>query len=123
MCRFGAEDVGQVLSGHVREFHGRAAGREKQADHQKQLDIALTAVVQRYQRKWFPEVKAGDAASALGSEMMSLLPSSCGGACSCLMLDCLMLDFLIIDCLTMDPHRLPFDVHQKWSSHLFCGTA
>eukprot|EP00892_Ulva_mutabilis_P008489 jgi/Ulvmu1/6011/UM026_0137.1 len=71
MRRFGAQDVGQVFSGRVREFHGRAAGREKQADHQKQLDTELAKMVERHQRWWFPDVEPADVGSTLGSESMS----------------------------------------------------
>ena len=69
-----------MFSGRVREFHGRAAGREKQADHQKQLDTELARTVESFQRWWFPDVEPADVASTLGSDVMTHVARTRQGA-------------------------------------------
>ena len=84
-CRFGAEDVGEVFSGRVRQFHGIAAGREKHAEHQRQLDTALAVLVENYQRWWFPGIEPAVAPVTIDSENQGALavrgPGAIPAAC------------------------------------------
>lgn len=82
-------DVGEVFSGKVREFRCRTAGKEKQAEHQKQLDMALAALAERYQRDWFPGVQADEVAVRLDADLHADLlrladgPGACFQALPC----------------------------------------
>lgn len=55
-------DVGEVFTGKVREFRCRATGKENPQELQQQLDRAVAALVERYQRWWFPGVQTDEAA-------------------------------------------------------------
>lgn len=55
--------MGQVVTGRVLEFFGRAAGKEKNADHQQRLNRQLAQLCHRYRRHSFPDVRAEEVAS------------------------------------------------------------